>query len=310
MALTQRDTPYRHWQFQDPSSGDLLRLVPERGGLISGWRCQGRELLYLDQARFADPSLSVRGGMPVLFPICGGLPDNRLPLPQGEFRLVQHGFARDLPWQLEPLADGRGVAMELDDTLASRQAYPFAFRLRLEARLGRGSLELTMRVKHRREEIVGSAGMMPFSIGLHPYFNVSDPGLATIEGLPERCFDHLTMAEAATAAQLERLGQGIDLLARPSGAVRLRDGGNGRVIELQPSHPWDLAVVWSEPPRPMVCLEPWSGPRQALLSGDRRLELAPGDQMQLHSRFLLLNPGLADQHHADPNHADRPQSVT
>lgn len=296
MALTHRDTPYPHWEFQDPGSGDQLRLVPERGGLISGWRCQGRELLYLDEARFADPALSVRGGMPVLFPICGGLPDNRLPLPQGDFLLAQHGFARDLPWRLTPLADEQGVAMELGDTPATRAAYPFGFLLRLEARLTAGALELTISVRHSQPdpgetaEATGATAM-PFSFGLHPYFAVSSLENMEVEGLPDDCFDHLTMAAAATGPQLQRLAQGVDLLSRPSGPVRLRDRGNGREIELQTSHPWDLVVLWSEPPRPMVCLEPWTGPRQALISGDRCLELAPGASLQLHSRFELRNAG-------------------
>jgi len=46
-------------------------------------------------------------------------------------------------------------------------------------------------------------------------------------------------------------------------------------------------VLWTDPPRPMVCLEPWSGPRLALISGDRRLELAPGANMSLHTRYEL-----------------------
>jgi galactose mutarotase-like enzyme len=130
MPLIQRSSPYPHWEFSDPASGDpassdLLRLVPERGGLVTGWRCSGREMLYLDQQRFGDPSRSVRGGIPVLFPICGGLPGDRLPLPQGEFTLPQHGFARDLPWQLAELEDGRGVAMELKDSAESRKLFPF-----------------------------------------------------------------------------------------------------------------------------------------------------------------------------------------
>lgn len=298
--ISRRDAPYPHWEFQDPNSGDLLRLVPERGGLITGWRCQGHELLYLDMARFADPALSVRGGLPVLFPICGGLPGNRLPLPQGDFTLTQHGFARDLPWQLELLEDGRGVAMELADSPATRAAYPFGFRLRLEARLGGAGLELTASVRHSAPDPQVEAGamqdeeparLMPFSFGLHPYFAVTDPENVELEGLPGDCFDHLTMAAAATPPQLERLAQGVDLLCRPAGPVRLRDRGNGRLIELQTSHPWDLVVLWSEPPRPMVCLEPWTGPRQALISGDRRLELAAGEALQLHSRVVLLEPG-------------------
>jgi hypothetical protein len=61
MVLIQRDAPYPHWEFSDPGSGDLLRLVPERGGLISGWRWSGREVVYLDLERFLDPARSVRG---------------------------------------------------------------------------------------------------------------------------------------------------------------------------------------------------------------------------------------------------------
>ncbi|MFM7314970.1 MAG: galactose mutarotase [Cyanobium sp.] len=293
MPLTQRDTPYRHWDFQDPVSGDRLRLVPERGGLISGWRCQGRELLYLDEARFANPALSVRGGVPVLFPICGGLPDNRLRLPEGDFNLAQHGFARDRAWRIEPLADGPGVAMELEDDALSRASYPFSFLLRLEVRLVPSALEIVATVTHRvRPGAADPSHPMPFSLGLHPYFAVTALENVSVEGLPEACFDHLTMDGARTADQLPKLGEGIDLLTRPGGApVRLRDGGNGRVIELQTQTPWDLVVLWSEPPRPMVCLEPWSGPRQALLSGDRRLELAPGAAMELRSRFVLSAAG-------------------
>lgn len=299
MVLTHRDIPYRHWEWQDPASGDLLRLVPERGGLITGWRCQGQELLYLDAVRFADPALSVRGGMPVLFPICGGLPDNRLPLPQGTFQLMQHGFARDLAWQLEPLVDGSGVAMELSDQPTTRAAYPFGFHLRLEARLEGSGLELTACIQHsaagpgesERASEVEASPLMPFSFGLHPYFAITDLANVEVAGLPGDCFDHLTMAAAATAPQLERLTQGVDLLCQPGGPVRLWDRGNGRRIELQTCHPWDLVVLWSEPPRPMICLEPWTGPRQSLISGDRRLDLAPGSRLQLHSRFVLLDAG-------------------
>jgi len=282
MPLIQRDAPYPHWEFSDPSTGDLLRLVPERGGLISGWRCGGHELVYLDLERFLDPAQSVRGGFPVLFPITGGLPDNQLPLPQGTFTLGQHGFARQLPWQLEPLADGRGVLLQVSDTPDTLQAYPFQFLLSMEVRLAPGALEISTTVHNR------SSAPMPFSFGLHPYFNLSSLEGVRFEGLPEECLNHLTMAPASTAEQMERLASGIDLLVRPSGPVRLVDEAAGTTLELQLSHPLDLVVLWTEPPRPMVCIEPWSGPRQALLSGDRKIELAPGTSTELHTRYALL----------------------
>jgi len=56
MSLIQRETPYPHWEVSNPVSGDLLRVEPERGGLISGWRCAGQEVVYLDLERFLDPA--------------------------------------------------------------------------------------------------------------------------------------------------------------------------------------------------------------------------------------------------------------
>jgi len=284
MPLIQREAPYPHWEFSDSSTGDLLRLVPERGGLISGWRCADRELVYLDLERFLDPSQSVRGGFPVLFPITGGLPHNQLPLPQGTFTLGQHGFARQMPWHMEPLADGRGVLLQLSETPESLKSYPFPFQLSMEVRLATAALEISTTVTNR------SGLPMPFSFGLHPYFNLSSLDGVRIEGLPDECLNHLTMAPAPTAEQMQRLADGIDLLVRPSGPVRLVDEDAGITLELQLSHPFDLVVLWTEPPRKMICIEPWTGPRQALLSGDRRIELAPGASTVLNTRYALGLP--------------------
>ncbi|MEB3209443.1 MAG: galactose mutarotase, partial [Synechococcus sp.] len=113
MPLVPCAEPGASWRFHDPRSGDSLALVPERGGLVTGWTCGGRPMLYFDAQRFADPAASVRGGIPVLFPICGGLSGGTLPLPQGSFPMPQHGFARNRPWSLAELPAGDGVALEL-----------------------------------------------------------------------------------------------------------------------------------------------------------------------------------------------------
>jgi len=281
MPLIQRQTPYPHWEFSDPASGDLLRLVPERGGLISGWRCGGHEVVYLDTERFLDPAQSVRGGFPVLFPITGGLPDNQLSLPQGVFKLGQHGFARQLPWHMDPLADGQGVRLQLADSEATLQVYPFPFLLSMDVRLATGALEISTTIENRGPD------SMPFSFGLHPYFNLSGLDAVRFEGLPEQCLNHLTMDSAATAEQMAKLASGIDLLVEPAGAVRLIDAGAQTSLELQLSHPFDLVVLWTEPPRKMVCIEPWTAPRQALLSGDRKIELAAGQSTTLHTRYAF-----------------------
>ncbi len=282
MTLTRQGAPFPHWQFT-ATTGDQLRVVPERGGLLVGWRCGGEERLYFDAERFADPSKSVRGGIPVLFPVCGNLPDGALVLPQGRFSMAQHGFARDLPWDLAALDSGDGIRLTLSDSLVTHSAYPFRFQLSLDYQLEPDALAIRAVVEHR----AGAAemGPMPFSLGLHPYLQVARLAQARVDGLPERCWDHLTAAEAATADQLARLEQGVDL--RVEGLDGVGSGprvctGAGAAVELQMQPPFAHAVLWSDPPRPMLCLEPWSAPR-----GELGLQLQPGERCELRCRYRI-----------------------
>ena len=49
LNVIEQKLPYKHYEVLDLSSGDTLKIVPERGGLITGWKCNGREIIYLDQ---------------------------------------------------------------------------------------------------------------------------------------------------------------------------------------------------------------------------------------------------------------------
>ena len=282
MALTQQSSPYEHWEFVHPETGDRLRVIPERGGLVSAWICGGQDRLYFDEERFGDPSKSIRGGIPVLFPICGNLPGDRLEVDGVAHTLRQHGFARDLPWTLEALEDQTGIRLSLASTPETLAGYPFRFRLEMECRALAQALEIRTTIENQ------SAQPMPFSFGLHPYFSVSDLTRARLTGLPDRCLNHLEMAPAATKDQLARLADGVDFLCQSQGPVTLVDDVSGTQLQLQHQAPLDLTVVWTEPPRSMVCLEPWTGPRQSLLSGDRRLTIQPGGQHVLDCRYAVV----------------------
>ena len=264
--------------------GNSLSVIPQRGGLIASWRVQGRELLYFDHERFANPGKSVRGGIPILFPICGNLPGNTLELGQRSFPISQHGFARDLSWTLKALDDFLGIELSLCFDDNSLCHYPYPFRLSVRYSLEASSLAITVEV----QQLSTGTAAMPFSFGLHPYFAVSALENVTVEGLPAQCFSHLTMAQTCSQSEIQRLPAGIDLLAGPTASVSLIDHGLGSVIEMQMQPPLDLAVVWSDPPRSMVCLEPWTAPRGALATGERCLWLQPGESKLLHCRYSLV----------------------
>lgn len=74
IAVKQEE--YLIYILKDIENDSRLEIVPEKGGIVTNWKIQGQNILYLDQERFKNPSLSVRGGIPVLFPICGNLPEN------------------------------------------------------------------------------------------------------------------------------------------------------------------------------------------------------------------------------------------
>lgn len=92
---------YKIYTIMDEMSNSQIEVVPERGAIITGWQVQGKEILYLDKEGFANPALSIRGGIPILFPICGNLPNNIYTYKGNEYTLKQHGFARDLPWNID-----------------------------------------------------------------------------------------------------------------------------------------------------------------------------------------------------------------
>ena len=80
---------------------NYIKFCPERGGVITNWVSDSNEILYFDEKRFMDKTKSIRGGIPILFPICGNLNTSSSVFGNGYLQLPQHGFARDLQWQYD-----------------------------------------------------------------------------------------------------------------------------------------------------------------------------------------------------------------
>jgi hypothetical protein len=90
------------------SMASQLRVVPERGGLVTGWRADGQERLSFDQQRFADPADGVRGGG-----IPGAVPHLRQPPGQISWSCpgpLPHGPARLRAGSALAAAGARGAA--------------------------------------------------------------------------------------------------------------------------------------------------------------------------------------------------------
>ncbi len=278
VSFDKKTNPYPHWEYSNPEFDSLIRIVPERGGLITEWRSAGKELLYFDLERFLDKDKSVRGGIPILFPICGDLSEGYL-IGGKKYFIKQHGFARDLPWSIGLLKDKLGIRLKLSDSKESRSYFPFFFTLLMDVYLKEKSLQISVKIYNQGHD------SMPFCFGMHPYFQISNLKKIKIDGLPEKCIDQTNMKVTNASDQIRILDKGVDFLSYPSCSVKLVDSLSRSVIELIHQEPMDTTVIWTDPPRKMVCLEPWTSPRNAMVTGDRKLEIKPEEYIELFTTF-------------------------
>ncbi len=278
VSFTKKKNPYSHWEYKNTEFDSLIRIVPERGGLVTEWQSEGKDLLYFDLERFLDKDKSIRGGIPILFPICGDLSED-YSIAGKKYLLKQHGFARDLPWSISLIEDKSGIRLKLIETDCSRSQFPFFFTLIMDVKLKEKSLQISVKIYNQSND------SMPFSFGLHPYFQVSNLQKIKIDGLPEKCIDQTNMKVTNASDQIRILAKGVDFLSYPSSSVKLFDSLSRNVIELIYQEPMDTSVIWTDPPRQMVCLEPWTSPRNSLVTGDRKLEIKPEEYIQLHTTF-------------------------
>lgn len=274
-AIAQEQQQYKTYILSDSSAQSHLEVIPERGGIITSWRIQGKEILYLDAERFANPQLSVRGGIPILFPICGNLPDNTYTYKGQQYTLKQHGFARDLPWEVTDSVtqDLVSLTLVLNSNEQTRAVYPFDFQLAFTYQLLGNSLEIQQRYTNQSK-----VDAMPFSTGLHPYFGTSDKTQLKFEIPATEFQDQKTKTTHPFSGEFDLSLDEIDVAFRQLGEQSASVTAPSLRLQLQLT--WDdtysTLVFWTVKGKDFYCLEPWSASRNALNTGDRLLHLEPG----------------------------------
>nr|WP_199318736.1 aldose epimerase [Leptolyngbya sp. FACHB-541] len=277
-AIDLEQKQYKTYILSDQIGQSRLEVVPERGGIITSWQIRGKEMLYLDAERFANPELTVRGGIPILFPICGNLPDNTYTYQGQSYTLKQHGFARDLPWEVTDRVtqDGASLTLVLNSNDQTRAVYPFDFQLIFTYRLQGNSLEIHQRYTNH------SAEAMPFSTGLHPYFQVFDKTQLQFE-IPSNQFQNQRDKSVQSFSgqfdfDLDEIDASFWQLSGQSAAVA--DLGQQTRLKLDYAPLYSTLVFWTVKGKDFYCLEPWSAPRNALNTGDRLTHLASGETLE------------------------------
>ena len=248
--------------YKDESN--LINFCPSRGGIITNWLLNDSEILYFDKKRFLDKTKSVRGGIPILFPICGNLEKQSL-FGDNFFDLMQHGFARDQEWNYKFNQLKNTLCLTLSDNETTRKYYPYFFELKIEITFSIATLIFKIEIFNKSNHI------MPVNFGLHPYFNISDFHNIKFIDYAQCCVNQKNNNIMKTENLLKNSSEGIDLLMYSSGKTSFIDYGLKRKITLIHPSPFDISVIWSDPPRKMLCVEPWTSPRNSLENGFKKI---------------------------------------
>ena len=272
-AIAVKQEQYRTYILSDQTSLARLEIVPERGGIVTRWAIQGQEILYLDQERFQDPTLSVRGGIPILFPICGNLPNNQYTHNQKSYTLPQHGFAREMPWQVidQNTDSSASLTLRLTSNSATKKVYPFDFEVDFIYQLQGDHLSITQRYTNLSSE------KMPFSTGLHPYFWVKDKSQLSFDIPANILQDHKTLDIRPFDGTFDLSQPEIDAAFKQINrqSASFSDRQRNLTLNLEYSDLYGTLVFWTLQDKDYICLEPWTAPRNALNTGEGLIHLAP-----------------------------------
>jgi galactose mutarotase-like enzyme len=265
---------------EDERTACRVVVAPQRGAIVCSFRASERELLFMDDATLRDSSTNVRGGIPVLFPAPGKLAGDHWQHAGRSGSMKQHGFARTEAWAVRQRAtQAAHVSLALDSNQRTLAQFPWAFHAELDFTLERTRLRIDFRLHNR------DASPLPFALGYHPYFRVTDKSETRIDTRATLAFDNVTKHTGAfsgfdfTAPEVD-----LHLLDHGSSTSALHFGDGSR-IALRASPEFTRWVVWSLAEHAFICVEPWTAPGNALNTSKSILTLAPG---AAHESFFEL----------------------
>ena len=208
---------------------------------------------------------------PNLFPVVGGLKDNKLRVNGKEYPLGRHGFARTSTFRrIESTPDHAIFSLAYDEE--TLQAYPYKFEFEIVYRLSGNQIHVLYKVVNKEDNKIF------FSLGAHPGFNVPlEEGEAY-----EDYFIAFEKDEDLVAATLSDKGlfngqhkeilKGNKLPLKAnlfdddalvfknihSRSVALRNNRGTKSVKLDFPNFKELGI-WAKPGAPFVCVEPWLG---------------------------------------------------
>ena len=214
----------------------------------------------------SDPNVW-KGHAPLLFPICGGLKDDKFVYDGQEYTIPKHGFARTIEFEVESLSKD-SVTFLLKSNGETKKCYPFNFELRVVYKLNKNELTIVYDIKNMTD------GDMYFSIGSHEayscpngitewsiIFDNEEDLIATPVDGPLLTYDENVIMKNTRLLPLKDEYFEIDALVfqnLKSRRLILKNDRTCDEIKLDYTD-FPYLLIWTKPNAKYICLEPWCG---------------------------------------------------
>ncbi len=239
----------------------ITAQISEKGAELSSIKYNDFEYIWE-----ADPDVW-GSSSPVLFPICGGLKDDKYTYEGREYSLNKHGFVRREMFDIVFASDSKAV-FSYKSNDATRQRFPFEFDFSVTFELKDKDLFVTYTVEN-----TGSNEMF-FDFGGHPAFACPE-GISSYDLKFENAetLDAYKVFGNILSTETDRIVTDSDVLELKdelfivdsllfkevkSKSVWLRNKLNGRTVRFD-YNGFDFLTVWTKPGAKYICLEPWTG---------------------------------------------------
>lgn len=203
---------------------------------------------------------------PVLFPIVGTLKNNTYKYNGLEYQLSRHGFAREMQFELIDKQKS-SATFSLIASTETQKIYPFDFELHLIYSLENKTLKIEYKVFNN------GFSAMPFSIGAHPAFNLSEnfENYSLIfedsNDLNYYLLEDGLISNTANSLQLNHNELKLNYKLFENDALVFKKISSKSITILEKTNPIlkvsysdfpDLGI-WTPPNAPFICIEPWFG---------------------------------------------------
>ncbi|MEH7348862.1 aldose 1-epimerase family protein [Gottfriedia acidiceleris] len=262
-------------------------------------KSQGAELtgIYIKKDNLnylwnADPAYWGRHA-PVLFPNVGKLIDNQYKVDNKVYELSQHGFARDMDFQLTEMKEDY-INYELISSEESLLKYPFQFSLNINYKIENNTVFINYVVTNNDQK------SMPFSIGAHPAFNIPLMENETFEDYylqfeEEERLETIKLEGPYRSGKRELIAQNIkklpltrdlfkddalifEKLNKNVLTIRSKNHNNKIKVDFEG---FPYVGIWTTQTAPFLCIEPWYGIAD---------EIGPVKEMKNKLGIQILNP--------------------